>query len=174
MQYKVETISFYDFFYPVKNKYTIIFDTETYNLLYYEKNSFQPKVINNIKTNFIDGRVSYSNGNIVGKNETNIFILLYLLGEQKLNIIESFPIIDREGKKFSYDLELFEKNYLYSLSLNPISKSDFSIVEDTDIFTWGLFLDNTKNHIFIDSEEKIIDQCIFKKGIVKLAATRIK
>ena len=174
MQYKVETISFYDFFYPVKNKYTIIFDTETYNLLYYEKNSFQPKVVNNIKTNFIDGRVSYSNGNIVDKNETNIFVLLYLLGEQKFNIIESFPIIDREGKKFSYDLELFEKNYLYSLSLNPISKSDFSIVEDTDIFTWGLFLDNTKNHIFIDSEEKIIDQCIFKKGIVKLAATRIK
>jgi len=174
IQYKVETISLYDFFYPVKNNYTIIFDEKTYNLLYYEKNSFQPKVVNNIKTNFSNDIVSYSNGNIVDENETNIFILLYLLGKQNFNIIERFPIIDREGKKFSYNLESLEKKHSYYLSLKPISKSDFSIVEDTDIFTWGLFLDNTKNYIFIDNEKNLIDQCIFKKGIIKLTATRIK
>ena len=63
---------------------------------------------------------------------------------------------------------------LYSLSLNSISNSDFSVVNDTDIFTWGLFLDNTQNFIFINSEDMLVDKCIFKKGLIKLVANREK
>ena len=67
-----------------------------------------------------------------------------------------------------------ENNSLYSLSLNSISNSDFSVVNDTDIFTWGLFLDNTQNFIFINNEDMLVDKCIFKKGLIKLVAKREK
>ena len=173
IKYKAETIGLYDFFYPVKNNYTIVFNTNTYDLLYYEKNSFQPNVVNEIKTRYDNGEVSYLNGDVINYNETNIFILLYLLSKNNHNILEKFPIIDREGKSFSYNLST-ENNSLYSLSLNSISNSDFSVVNDTDIFTWGLFLDNTQNFIFINNEDMLVDKCIFKKGLIKLVAKREK
>ena len=174
IQYKVETISLYDFFYPVKNNYTVIFNSDTYSLLYYEKNSSQPQVINNITTNYNNGIISYINGDVVKENETNIFILLYLIGNNNFKAIDRFPIIDREGKKFSYSLTPIKENYSYSISLNPISNFDLSVVEHTDIFTWGLFLENTKNFVYINNNDKLIDKCIFKKGIIKLVATRVK
>ena len=75
----------------MKNNYTIVFNSKTYHLLYYEKNSFQPNVVNEINTRYDNGVVSYLNGDIVllpyDKIGTDTVIYLNKSTNQVENII---------------------------------------------------------------------------------------
>jgi hypothetical protein len=173
IDYYVETTGLYNLFFPIKNNYSVIFNKKTYEILSYYKNSYQPNVENKIKTIFKDNIVSYESGIKINKEEINIFILLYLLSNNKLNIIENFPIIDREGKKYKYELKQL-KNKSYAINLIQVDDTKVGIIKDTDIFTWGLFLPKTENIIYIDDELLLINKCVFKKGFIKLVAKRMK
>ena len=173
INYEVKTVGLYDFFYPVKNKYSIIFNKYSYQVLSYYKKSIQPGVKNEIKTKFVDSMPLYDNGDYIGKDETNIFVLLYLLSNGLINEVNNFPVIDREGKKFNYQFSIINK-FSYLINLNQIDKMDAGVIQDTDIFTWGLFLPKTESMIYLDEKLPLINKSIFKKGIIRMVANRIK
>jgi len=173
INYKVKTIGLYNIFFRVNNNYTIIFKKNTFEFLYYSKKSIQPGVNNYITTNYLDNRATYGMGRDISKNETNIFILLYLLSNNYLDDIKNYPIIDREGKKYRYSLKSMSNNS-YSINLEEIDIKDLGEIEHTDIFTWGIFLPKAKNSIFIDSDLGIINKTIFKKGFLKIVAQKVK
>ena len=68
--------------------------------------------------------VEYNNGILINNNETNIFVLLYMLSNQYLDKIKDFPIIDREGKKYYYQLNSIVDN-TYSIDLKQSSIAIF-------------------------------------------------
>ena len=160
-------------FFKIKNIYTVIFRKDSFEILSYFKNSIQPGINNKISTNYLNNKVSYKNGVDINSNETNIFVLLYMLSNNHFDEIKNFPVIDREGKKYTYKLNPIN-NYHYSINLNQLSSEEFGVIEHTDVFTWGLFLPKTENTILIDRYSPFINKCIFKKGIIKMVAKRIK
>ena len=173
INYKVKTTGFYNLFYKVKNKYSIIFKKGTYEILSYSKSSTQPSLKNKINTTYFDNKVEYDNGIQISNKETNIFVLLYMLSNQYYEKMKNFPIIDREGKKYYYKLNSIDSNR-YSIDLKQLSDQETGVVEHTDVFTWGLFLPNTENEIVLDNFLPLIDKCIFKKGIIKMVAKRVE
>ena len=58
--------------------------------------------------------------------------------------------------------------------MDEIDSSNQGIIEHTDIFSWGLFLNDTKKTIIYNKDEKYIEKCIFKKGIISISAKIIK
>jgi len=171
INYKVKTIGLYNLFYKVQNQYSVIFKKGTYEILSYSKLSTQPSLKNRINTTSYDNKVQYNNGIQINNNETNIFVLLYMLSNQYFDKIKDFPIIDREGGKYYYQLNSIANN-TYSIDLKQLSNQEIGVVEHTDVFTWGLFLPNTENIIVLDDFLPLINKCIFKKGIIKMVAKR--
>ena len=171
INYKVKTTGLYNLFYKVKNKYSIIFKKSNCEILSYSKLSTQPSVKNKINTTYFDNKVEYDNGIQISNNETNIFVLLYMLSNQYYEKMKNFPIIDREGKKYNAIISVIGADY--KLTTNEIT-SKGGVIEHTDIFSWGLFLPNTEKIIKFNREDNIIESCQFQKGLLKFRADLIK
>ena len=69
-------------------------------------------------------------------------------------------------KKIKYNNHI---QYFLNLGINQI-QSNNSILENTDIFTWGLFLPNSKREIIIDPINNIITSCKFSIGLINVKA----
>ena len=173
INYKVKTIGLYNLFFKVHNQYSVVFKKETFEILSYSKQSTQPRLKNKINTTYFNDKVKYDNDDNINYNETNIFVLLFMLSNNLFNKIENFPIIDREGKKYHYQLTQIVDN-TYSINLTQLNNQEVGVIEHTDVFTWGLFLSETENIIILDDFLPLINKCIFKKGIIKMVAKRIK
>ena len=61
-----------------------------------------------------------------------------------------------------------------SRDIFEIDNTDVGNIKNTDIFTWGLFLENTKKTIYINKMNQYIEKCKFKKGLLNLTAKIIK
>ena len=172
LDYRVESYSFMRILFSVTNHYTTIIDPNNYSIIFYSKKTSQPNIINQeIKASYINKKVRYGNTNyIIDEKEKNIFSLLYLLS---INKIENFNriILDREGKK--YHCEINSKDDEYIIDINENSAKDLGVIENTDIFTWALFLPNTKKNIKINLKNNKIEFCKFKKGLFSFTADRV-
>ena len=173
INYKVETTGLYNLFFKVKNQYSVVFEKDTFEILSYSKQSTQPGLKNKINTTYSGDKVKYDNGDQINYNETNIFVLLFMLSNKFFNKINNFQILDREGKKYYYQLTPIANN-TYSINLTELNNQEIGVIEHTDVFTWGLFLSETENIIILDDFLPLINKCIFKKGIIKMVAKRIK
>jgi len=170
LDYRVNTNAFIDKIFKINNHYTVIIDTSRYNTLFYAKKSFQPNVINNIKTSLNRDSLTYINSNIsINKKDKNIFTVLYLLQSGKYHDLDSINYIEREGKYYKFDLEQYKKNQ-FKILIEEINSRKNGVIKDTDIFLWGLFLNKSNNRIIMNNEHNYIDKCIFKKGITSITA----
>ena len=61
-------------------------------------------------------------------------------------------------------------NSKFKLHTKEINEHNNGYIKDTDIFTWGLFLPKTDISIHVNDINNVIEQCVFKKGIIKLTA----
>ena len=86
----------------------------------------------------------------------------------QLNKLKFFKLIDREGKKYKYSIN--SNNNLYQIELNALDSKDLGNIVHTDIFTWGLFLSESKKYFYKNKEESFINKCVFKKGLLKITA----
>jgi len=78
-------------------------------------------------------------------------------------------IIEREGLLYDALIDFNEEKSMYNLSLK--NKNNFDpIIEHTDIFTWALFKENYKREIFINPDNKMLEKCVFSKGLMKVSA----
>ena len=168
IEYKVMTNDFIDNFFKVDNKYVIILD-ENYNTVYYKKDTLQPKLKNQIETEYSNGSLRYKNSNIIiDKNNINIFSVLYMIYNQDFNALNKVAIIEREGKYYNFNSKI--DNDRIDIFLDEIDENNDGLIKHTDIFTWGLFLDKTKKTIIYNHDKKHIEKCIFKKGITTISA----
>ena len=173
IQYRVVTNSFIDKFFKVDNNYTLIIDKSNYNTLYYKKNTFQPKITNYLETDFSNGVLKYKNSSIIIEDDSkNIFSILYMIHSGDIDRLNSIKVIEREGKYYNFNY-LLDTNKII-IEMNELDSNDKALIKHTDIFSWGLFLNNTKKTIIYNKDKKYIERCIFKKGITSLSASIVK
>ena len=171
LDYKVKSNLFMKLLFNVTNHYTTIIDPTNYNIIFYSKNTTQPNLSNQIlKTDYIDQKVTYPGTNyIINENEKNIFSLLYLLSAKKISDYDNI-LLDREGKKYKCQISI--KNEEYILNISEKAKEKTGFYENTDIFSWALFLPNTDKKLKINKNK--IEYCKFKKGLISFTANRVK
>ena len=140
----------------------------------FQKLTYQPNVINKINTFEHNGNVIYEGTNIfIPKNHFNIFSLLYYLSITPFNNINSEVNLEREGLIYKCSINKKINKNLYEFELKfDLLKDDnlISVVEDSDIFTWGLFREGAYNKVFVDPELNQIQKCVFSVGFSNLEA----
>ena len=169
INFNVQTKPFFEFLFPINNTYSIILSSEN-RILYFYKNTTQPKIKNKLNTNFINNKVLYSGNNVeILPEYYNIFSVLYIILSGKE--LPSTFVIEREGLIYNASVDFFKDKSMYLLNTQILENSEYDpIIKDTDIFTWALFMENTEKKIFINSDTRVIEKCIFSKGITKVSA----
>ena len=160
----------------VNNSYITVIEKKTYDILSYEKKTIQPGLENIIKTNLDNGQVRYLNGEyIIPKNYFNIFSLLYYLSKTSYNQVKEKVKLEREG--LIYDClikkEVEDTNYIYNLEFIKIDNQNIPVIENTDIFTWAVFKDNSKKSIIVNKDSLSITSCNFKIGLTNVKAKKM-
>tara|TARA_Y100000589_G_C27174443_1_gene638135 strand:- start:1446 stop:2138 length:693 start_codon:yes stop_codon:yes gene_type:complete len=175
IEYKTKTKKAIEYFFFVENTYTSIINKYNYDVLSFSKKTKQPNITNNINTYYRNDSLLYNNNQNYNNQYYNIFSLLHFLQMNNNNdSFKSLDFLEREGK--IYDMVLIKKASLnqtkYKLSLNINNDlSNNAIIENTDIFTWGVFLPNAKREIIINTYEQIITKCQFSIGLINVKAT---
>ena len=165
--FKVQTKNFFKHFFPLENIYSIILNKAN-NILFFKKETKQPRLLNSLETELKFNRVFYKGTDReILKNYYNIFSLLDIIMSGE-NVPEKF-FLEREGAVYNASLKL-EDNNVYELYIDNNSLYE-KLIEKTDIFSWALFLDNGKRKIFVDQEKNIIEKCIFSRGVIRVTAT---
>ena len=174
VQYYVETNKIIDKIFRVNNNYTLVLDKDSYNQLYYKKNTLQPGIINNIETEIIDKNIKYKNSNIIiNRFDKNIFSILSIIHNNDLNKLSDIKLVEREGKYYHFKYNLIAANMI-QIDLNEVNVMNKGLIEHTDIFLWGLFKEKSNNTIIFNREKKYINKCIFKNGIIRITAKIIE
>ena len=174
IQYSVKTNKIIDRLFKIDNDYTIILDSDSYNPLYYKKNTFQPGTINSIETEIIDKNIKYKNSNItIDRSDKNIFSILSIIHNNDLNKLSDIELVEREGKYYYFKYNLVDENKI-KLDLSEVNIMNKGVIEHTDIFLWGLFNTKSNKTIIFNQDKKYIDECIFESGIIKITAKIIE
>tara|TARA_Y100001960_G_C14742953_1_gene864046 strand:+ start:1629 stop:2306 length:678 start_codon:yes stop_codon:yes gene_type:complete len=170
VNFVVETKNFFDLIYPIKNTYSIILD-ELDNIIYFSKKTSQPGLSNIVETELVNNNVLYKNTNFyIKEGHYNIFSLLYQIMLRK-NIPENIDI-EREGMIYK---GVVKKNINeYDIYLNIDENNNIGIFENTDIFTWALFKNNSKRKIIVNDNIDRIEKCIFKLGLTSMTASFVE
>ena len=171
LHFKTETNKFASNIFKIDNYYETIIEKNTFNILSFEKITYQPGLINKIKTiNQNNSTIYIDTDTIIPENYFNIFSLLYYLKITPFKEIKPIIQIEREGlfynctiKKIEYD-----EQYEYELTFALITKDRFPIIKNTDMFTWAVFKENSDKKIIIDKKPNEIKLCEFKFGLTKL------
>lgn len=174
VEFSASTEAVSSFFYPIDNHYEIIHSTDTHQILSFKKITTQPGLHNELFTDlkdnlpyYHDSEVSISNGTIT------IFTLFHLMAHDLLDAGEDF-IIEREGLNYKASLLKLPNGsniQKYKLNLNANSSTDkIGILEHTDIFTWGVFKENSARAIWVNTSEQRIEKCNFDVGFFNLTA----
>tara|TARA_Y100000996_G_scaffold345106_1_gene282961 strand:- start:361 stop:1035 length:675 start_codon:yes stop_codon:yes gene_type:complete len=165
--FKVGTRPFFNFIFPVKNEYSIILDDQN-RIFSFSKNTSQPNVENILKTEFINDHLTYFDNDFeILPSYLNVFSMLHIIMSDQ-TLPKNF-ILEREGILYDAIAEYNEDKFMYKLYLKKNSINQ-PVIKNTDIFTWALFMDNANRKIFINPKTKLIEKCIFSKGLISITA----
>ena len=173
LQFNTETNQFASKIFKVDNYYETIIEKNTFDILSFEKITYQPGLVNKIKTiNQNNNTIYIDTDTIIPKNHFNIFSLLYYLTITPFKEVKSIIQLEREGflynciiKKIAYD-----EQYEYELIFELITKDQLPIIQNTDMFTWAIFKENSDKKIIVDKNTNIIKLCEFTLGLTSLKA----
>ena len=155
----------------INNKKSIILN-ENNRILSFIKNTSQPKVENFLKTKIINNRVVYDNHDFeILPNYYNIFSVLYII--MSGGVLPKDFTIEREWLLYNSSIQFKEDKAMYILDLKE-KKGYNPMIVHTDIFTWAVFLEGAQRKIFIDKKTKMIERCVFSKGLTFISAELIE
>ena len=174
--YEVKSTGFFDKIFPINNTYVTIVD-DNYNMIYYSKKTSQPKLDNSLNTIPIeyniykDRKLYYAESNLtVPIDVINIFTLLYLIEKNPKYLLSKDEIIlEKEGKLYNCQIILSDNQY--ELIFEEVN-SNIGALKYTDIFTWGIFIDNSKRIIYTNQESGNIEKSLFKNKHISFRADR--
>ena len=167
INFKVKSRKIINFLFPIENNYKIILGNNN-NILYYKKNTSQPNLKNYFETENRGGNIFYKDTKFqITSNCFNIFSMLHLLMVDKSIVPNNFTL-EREGLLYSAQLNI--KNNIYFLDLNLNNDNREKLIENTDIFTWALFMEGSKRKFFFSEDNQYIKKCNFSKGLISLSA----
>jgi len=172
LTFKTHTNKFASKIFKVNNDYETIIDPNNFNILSFKKNTYQPGLSNQLHTINKGDNVVYVNTDIIiPKNYFNIFSLLYYLTITPFEEVQTNIKLEREA--LLYDC-IIKKNktesfYEYELIFDLINKQQVPIIENTDMFTWAVFKENSYKKIVVDKNKKI-KSCVFSVGLTSLRA----
>ena len=172
LTFKTHTNKFASKIFKVNNDYETIIDPNNFNILSFKKNTYQPGLSNQLHTINKGDNVIYVNTDIIiPENYFNIFSLLYYLTITPFEEVQTNIKLEREA--LLYDC-IIKKNktesfYEYELIFDLINKQQVPIIENTDMFTWAVFKENSYKKIVVDKNKKI-KSCVFSVGLTSLRA----
>jgi len=169
--FKTETNNFASKFFKIDNMYQTIIDNSNFNILAFEKITYQPNVTNKLYTiNSNLGPKYYNTNFLIPKNCFNIFSLLYYLSTTPFEKINTSVKLEREGLIYNCIIAKNKINDLLEFELEFISTNQTNepLIKHTDIFTWALFKENSVKKIIINNFK--IEKCYFKAGLSILEA----
>lgn len=174
LSFSTQTTRFASKLFDVDNRYFLILEPGTHQIIFFKKNTTQPGVINTISTEIHKGIVKYQDSDIeLPAAAHNIFSLLYLLQIQN-DFSGSDLLIEREGLLYNGQVTVVEKDsseIKYQLDLDPFDGNEGQpVIEHTDIFTWAVFREKAKRFIWVDPTQSRITKCEFKVGLITLTA----
>ena len=172
LTFKTHTNKFASKIFKVNNDYETIIDPNNFNILSFKKNTYQTGLSNQLHTINNGDNVIYANTDIIiPENYFNIFSLLYYLTITPFEEVQTNIKLEREA--LLYDC-IIKKNktesfYEYELIVNLINKQQIPIIENTDMFTWAVFKENSYKKIIVGKNKKI-KSCVFSVGLTSLRA----
>ena len=172
LTFKTHTNKFASKIFKVNNDYETIIDPNNFNILSFKKNTYQPGLSNQLHTINKGDNVIYVNTDIIiPENYFNIFSLLYYLTITPFEEVQTNIQLEREA--LLYDC-IIKKNktesfYEYELIFDLINKQQVPIIENTDMFTWAVFKENSYKKIIVGKNKKI-KSCVFSVGLTSLRA----
>ena len=176
LKFETHTNTFASKIFQVNNAYETIINKNTFNILSFTKKTSQPGLENKLNKFNKDGDIIYENTNIIiPKDYFNIFSLLYYLTITPFEKIKTNIKLEREG--LYYDCIIHKKEtesiYEYELIFNQIHINQKPIIENTDMFTWAIFKDNSYKQIIVN-KNNTIKSCKFSFGLTSLRAHLLK
>ena len=178
ISFSTKAINFTQYIFNIDNCYHTVTSDEIKNILSFSKETYQPNVSNKIQTSIINGKTIYNDSTIEILPQTfNIFSLLYFISKNKLLNPNTFDL-EREG--LYYKAEITPLNLdspdIIRYEIDLIKNQNYpqqKLIEHTDIFTWALFKEKSKNHITVDYKKNQIINCTFDTGLIKMTAKNI-
>ena len=90
---------------------------------------------------------------------------------QNENGIPNDFILEREGLLYNGKIIQRETSKHLLLDINSNGNSSLNkVIENTDIFTWCIYMKNAKRMIILNKEKHWIEKCYFSKGIITISA----
>lgn len=174
LRFETKTSTMMTQIFEVDNKYETIIKKTNFDIISFNKITYQPNVTNQIKTISENGNVIYEGTNIIiPKQHFNIFSLLYYLSNTSFEDIESIVDLEREGLHYKCIINKKRIKDFYEIELEfrllP-EQNQTPVFENSDIFTWALFRDGAHNKVIIDPSINQIQKCIFSLGFSNLEA----
>tara|TARA_B110000014_G_C20099248_1_gene576684 strand:- start:653 stop:1330 length:678 start_codon:yes stop_codon:yes gene_type:complete len=169
--FKTETNNFASKLFKIDNMYQTIIDNSNFNILAFEKITYQPNITNKLYTiNSNLGPQYYNTNFVIPKNCFNIFSLLYYLSTTPFEKINKSVKLEREGLIYNCIITKYKTNDLLEFEFEFISTNQANepLIKHTDIFTWALFKENSSKKITINNFR--IEKCYFKTGLSILEA----
>ena len=166
--FSAKSISLLDNFFKIDNYYSTIYNVNTFKMLEYTSNINQPNANYDFKIKWDDKDKKYDYLEISyerPEKTNNIFSLLQRVRFQPIDKIDTIWIpIEHEGSLFNarylwvdsvnvkIDSVIIKTNH-FKLDLEKEENSQKKLKEISDVFNWGITLDNSIRQIWIERVE---------------------
>lgn len=166
--FSAKSISLLDNFFKIDNYYSTIYNVNTFKMLEYTSNINQPNANYDFKIKWDDENKQYDYLDISyerPKETNNIFSLLQRVRYQPIDKIDTIWIpIEHEGSLFnarylwidSVDVTIDSvsiKTNHFKIDLEKKENSRKKLKEISDVFNWGITLDNSIRQIWVERVE---------------------
>lgn len=186
LEFRATTTKAFSYIFPVDNRYSTSIDPETFQMLRYEKEIEQPNLNQTLKIVWNSSDGTYSSDDVQysrPEGTHNIFSLLLRARTMEWETLDTewWPL-DHEGRLMqsrfmwidSTEIDLQGETSVadhYRLDLVPGIGSNVSLVEMTDVFTWGIALEDCVRQIWVEKggEKRILRAEVKVKGITLFA-----
>ena len=152
LKFETNTNKFASRIFKVNNTYKTLIKKDAYDILHFSKTS-QPGLYNDIKTYLYNDKTIYENSKIeIPKNYFNIFSLLYYLSITPFDLVSSSIKLEREGLLYICNIDKYETKdeNIYTLYFKKNQNNNKPIIENTDMFTWAIFKEESLKEIRVD------------------------
>ena len=179
LKFETQTNKFASTIFKVNNAYETIIEPNNFNILSFQKITYQPGLRNELNTINKNNNVIYENTNssiIIPKNYFNIFSLLYYLTVTPFEEIKENINLEREGLLYSCIINkketetVYEYELIFKKKLKLPHRNQTPIIKDTDLFTWAIFKENSYKKVIVHQKTNTIKSCIFSFGLTNLEA----